>query len=71
MTEPACQSNGQPYSDPHISGLGGVESRWSLDGVDDVVEDQDQRFEVRDGGGGGSRVRVGVVVKMSKLHEEK
>jgi hypothetical protein len=52
---------------PRISGLGGVESRRSLGGVDDVVRDQDQKFEARDGGGVG----VGIVAKMSKLHEEK
>jgi hypothetical protein len=35
---------------PHISGLGGVESRQSLGRVDDVVG---QRFEVRGGVGVG------------------
>jgi hypothetical protein len=56
---------------PHISGLGGVESRQSPGGVNDVVRDQDQRFEVRDGGGGIGGVGVGIVAKMSKLHKEK
>jgi hypothetical protein len=52
---------------PRISGLGGVESRRSLGGVDDVVKDKDQRFEIRDGGGVG----VGIIAKVSKLREEK
>jgi hypothetical protein len=47
---------------PHISGLGRV---------DDIIRDQDQRFEVRDGGRGGVGVGVRIVAKMSKLCEEK
>jgi hypothetical protein len=46
---------------PHISGLGGVGLRRSPGGVDDIVKDQDQRFEVRGGDGGGGGVGVGVI----------
>jgi hypothetical protein len=49
--------------------LGGVESRQSPGRVDDVVSNQDQRFEVRDRGGVGVGVGVGEVTKMSKLCE--
>jgi hypothetical protein len=55
--------------------VGGVESRQSPGRVDDVVEDQDQRFEVRDRGRGRGRVRGGVgvrvVAKVSTLCKEK
>jgi hypothetical protein len=58
---------------PCISGLDGVELRWSPGGVDDVVKDQEQKFKIRDRGrgGGGVGVGVGTVAKMSKLCEEK
>jgi hypothetical protein len=62
---------------PRISELGRVESRRSPGGVDNIVRDQDQRFKVKDegggrvGGGGGVGGGVRVVAKMSKLREEK
>jgi hypothetical protein len=54
-----------------LSRLGGVELRQSLGRVDDIVKDQDQRFDVRDGGGGGGGVGVGTIAKVSKLRKEK
>jgi hypothetical protein len=54
---------------PRISGLGGVELRWSSCRVDNVIKDQDQRFEIRDGGGGGGGVRVRIICEGVKTSQ--
>jgi hypothetical protein len=52
---------------PHISGWGGVESRWSPDGG----KNSGQRFKDQKRRWVGVGVGVGEVAKMSKLREER